>query len=791
MSISSLDFISPKITLYYNGHNSHVSSLGGFLSLCLLFITLVIIFYCFWDLIDPKYCTSFIYDEDTIESKISQKINYFGINHFIQIYSYNNNGYFDDFDNKNIIIYGIKENKQIYNNNNDDILNLELINIEHWRYDKCEKILGFHENMFSQISNIVNNYTSSICLRYYFNPKDKKYYEIGNEGYIEPSLETNNLKEKKYPYKIIIKKCIDSPFINNYMGFKCNSENEINNYLGKYKEIFIYFSNNKIVPFNFKNPFKKTYYSISTSLKNFSFFENNIIFIPTKVKIKKGFFVQTHKDYMSYTLDFYYNIEKIKNLDYKNIVGLFNLYLNNKIINHEIITMNLIDIISHLGGIIKILFFIFEVLNYLNHHYTIIENTKKLFRITSGIDTEFYNEKDDLNFDNMRHLTTKNYKIRQLNTNDELNRNFSPIINKGKLKLPEFSPKAKPKSRLSSKKNNFPIYPVKMIINKKNNINLFKRNTNTFFIRNHDKRKSYLSQGFHIKNKDYKDNTSSFINGQSINEYKSYNENQSLDNNSNYFKSKENKENNLKSKKSMNKYNISIREKKTRKSNLNLPNNKYINEKSDRNQHLFLKNSNNERHKSIISSNQKNRNSIFNKKSFFRKISSELKNDSSQQMLSNNKNLLITINHNKTQKERNKVEEKFNGVELTKNNNIEMVNGENNLNIISYNNGGNIDPSSILKTLVKSKLKLEINEPKDDFNQSLLNKKTDFYEFFKSLFVCRRKNMNKIGLINIFRLKLLSEEHLYRNHINLYLIQKIFQIDDSYKFDINELYYNL
>ena len=605
MPISSLDFISPKITLYYNGHNSHVSSLGGFLSLCLLFIILVIIFFCFWDLIDHKYCTSFIYDEDTIETKISQKIDYFGINHFIQIYSYNNNGYFDDFDNKNIIIYGIKENKQIYNINNEDILNLELINIEHWRYDKCEKISGIHENMFSQISNIIDDYTSSICLRYYFNPTDKKYYEIGNEGYIEPSLETNNLKEKKYSYKIIIKKCINSPFINDYMGFKCNSENEINNYLGKYKEIFIYFSNNKIVPFNFKNPLKKYYYSVSASLKNFSFFENNIIFIPTKVKIKKGFFVQTHKDLMSYTLDSYYNMEKIKNLDYENIVGLFNLYLNNKIINHEIITMNLIDILSHLGGIIKLLFFIFEVLNYLNHHYTIIENTKELFRITSGIDTEFYNEKDDLNFE-MRHLTTKNYKIKQLNTNDELNRNFSPTINKRKLKLPEFSPKTKPKSRLS--KNNFSIFPVKMTSNKKNNIKLFKRNTNTFYIRNHDKRKSYLSQGIFIKNKDNKDNASSFINDHSINEYKSYNENESLDNNSNYFKSKENKENNLReeqSKKSMNKYNISIKRKKTRKSNLNLPNNKHTNEKSDKNPHLFLKNANNEKHKSIIYNNQK------------------------------------------------------------------------------------------------------------------------------------------------------------------------------------------
>ena len=62
---------------------------------------------------------------------------------------------------------------------------------------------------------------------------------------------------------------------------------------------------------------------------------------------------------------------------------------------------------------------------------------------------------------------------------------------------------------------------------------------------------------------------------------------------------------------------------------------------------------------------------------------------------------------------------------------------------------------------------------------------------FKSLLLCWKKKDNKISLINDFRIKLLSEEHLYRNHINLYLIQKIFQLDEAYKFEIKEFYNNL
>ena len=154
-------------------------------------------------------------------------------------------------------------------------------------------------------------------------------------------------------------------------------------------------------------------------------------------------------------------------------------------------------------------------------------------------------------------------------------------------------------------------------------------------------------------------------------------------------------------------------------------------------------------------------------------------------MLVNNKNLLMTINQNN----KNKIDENNNRVELN-NNNTEIANNTKNLNNVKSNQ--NIDPSAILKTIIKNKIKLEITDVNDlNMNQNYFNKKIHFLSFFKSLFVCNKKLDNKIGLIHNFRLKLLSEEHLYRNHINLYLIEKIFQIDESYKFDIKELYNNL
>ena len=352
MSISSLDFISPKITLKYNGRNSHVSRIGGFLSLCLSLIICIFGFYCLWSLFEPRFFSSFLYEENTIDNKLLQNINYSGINHFLQIYSHLDNGWFGEFDNRNLMIYAVKENNKLYNNNN---LNLELPNTEHWLYDRCNKISNMNLNLFDEISKYVKNYSSLICIRFYFNPNDKKYYEIGSDGYVEPYLETSKLNEKKYPFKIIIEKCLNNSFININIGQKCNSEIDINKYFEIYDEIFIYFLYNQIMPLSSQNQIKKNIYSISDKLGQLSFFTNDIIFQPIKI-MKAGSFINAYKNSFSFWV--YNNIDKFQKSNINengNLLGIYNIYLNSNIITYQIRFSNLLDILSHLGGLIKII----------------------------------------------------------------------------------------------------------------------------------------------------------------------------------------------------------------------------------------------------------------------------------------------------------------------------------------------------------------------------------------------------------------------------------------------------
>ena len=796
MSFSSFDFISPKITLTYNGYNSHVSRIGGFLSLCFCFLIFIIIFYYFWEIISPKYYTSFIYTDYSNNNKISQNLNYEGINHFIKIQSQLNDKLLRDIINKNILIYAIKENSKNIKYNN--YLYFGPSNIEHWIYDKCDTISNINENLYSQISKNVNNYTSSICLRFYYNPESQKYYEIGNEGYIDPILETNNLNERRYSYKIIIQRCFNNTLINNNLDIICNTKNEINNYLNQYNEIFIYFSNNKILPLNTNKHFEKYFGSVSSLLHQSSYFENNIIFIPIKLIKRYGFISNRYKDIISYTFDSYYESEKLNNNENYNLLGIFNLYLNNNILTYEIFFVNILDILSNIGGLLKILFFIFQMFNYINHKFIIIKDTKNLFKINSGIESTVLP-----NIDKMRYITTKNFKTNQINTNEDLNKkdnvNFSPI-NKSKIRYYD-SLVVSPKSKLSLKKtnnnnnNNIALHPMNKPINKK----VFLSKENSFKEKPEDKRKSYLSQGYHVRlkdkdNNDYIKNQSYYENEASNNDLNSSSYNNNINEvNSNSFNPKEN--NNIKIE-TLNKYDIEYypykKNTNSKKNNFILTSNKYLLDKKDRKSRCFLNISNkellakhrlNQRHKSMNYNNQKKLNNIFNKNYGAPKISSEFFNDTSKQILINNKNILLPINHIHNKIYYNKNREIIN-------NNIEMNLSSKNLNIQENIGNSNLDVLTLFKTIIKNKLKLEIPESQEELQQNIF-KKQNFFELFKFLFSCKKMNENGLGLIYKFRLKLLSEEHLYRNHINLYLIQKLFDLEESYKFDVKELYSNL
>ena len=805
MPLSFLDFLSPKITLYYNGNNSHISHVGGLLS-CLYLVLLALLLTNFlYEIFNPKFYTLYNYEEKLDELKYNQTLDYSGLNHFIQMYSHSNNGWFGDFDNKNILIYGIKEtNKNIYIKNGNESI-IDLYNTEHWLYDKCENIAEISKNLFSEISQTITNYTNTVCLRYYYNPSEQKYYEIGLQGYISPNLETNIITEKKYVYKIVVEKCFNNSIFTNKMHYICNNENEIIKYLNVYNDIFIYFSDNTFIP-NKKVPFKKYFNSISSSIQKMSYVENNLIFSPMKLITNREFF-KSNKEVLAFILNAYYHNDKIINEEY-TIIGIFNFYFRNNLIIYKGAYIHFLESFGHFGGTAQLLFFIFQILNFINNRYIIHENTKNLFKINTGIDINYIEGGNEITFDKMRHLNSQNYRIKifsnnNIFSNDEWNQKIMKQ-NKKKLKYSNYEHHVfgQPANR-ASRKNLGLFAPLNLNINsnrKKNNYdtkrsqtkytNTFKQMGKQLTIKN--KRKSYMSQGFLMKRNEKKD-YSAFSKNQSINDndinHEIISNNNMNDNNNSSFlllkdiKDKEAKEGFFKyDSKNLGESNI-IRKNKKKKTNLKK-------HQFDNIEGVTLKKIDPNikgRHKSVNFGNQRDflfsSNLLGIKNTFLGKNSSEYVNDSSKQVMAPNKSPFL-LSTSKFQVEKNKFEDTISRPSIINNN-------DNNFNTVIYNNP-NTETASYLKNIIQGKIKLIMNDNNKDYNLiNFLERKTKFTEFFKFIIICFKRNDNKLDFLHKFRKKLLSEEHIYKVHINLYLLEKIFQIDEAYKFNANELYNNL
>ena len=814
MSVSSLDFLSPKITLFYNGHDAHISQIGGLLSILLSMIIATLSLNYIYKLFDPNLHSVFIYDQIINNTKYYQSMDYLGINHFIQIFSHSNRDWFGDFDNKNLIIYGIKE---------DESTN-DLYNIEHWLYDKCESVPGISKSLFSEISEIISNYSKSICLRYYYHPTDKIYYEIGHQKYISPYLETNKIDEKKYTYNIVFEKCFNDSIFTNKMNYFCNDENIIQSYLTLYNKILLFFSNNQI---NFKsNKYfnEKYFYSISAAFQKNSYFKNDIIFSPSKFITDRGF-LHSKKENISYILKDNYDYNQKINEE-NAIIGVFKFVLRNSLIIYYKKYVTFIETLSHLGGIIQLLFFIFKFLNYINRHYTTLDNTKDLFKINTGIDSNLL-EGNELFFDKLRHLNSQSYKIKVFNNNNNNNIINSDDLNKIKLNIHQT--KKKPKYSLNdhhisigptaghrqSKRNLGFIMPIppNNSNRKKSNYNSNQRSqtkyTNTFkqmgkqyTMKN--KRKSIVSQGFLLKNENssYSKNPSFCDNNNhentSINNINDINN----INNSSFVLLKDAKDG-ISKYDTKNINDVSGR-RKTIKKKMNLKKrNTSQNDNPEYTPKSILKKVDNRgRHKSVNFGNQRDfffSTNLLGFKNFaLGKDSSEnvIKKSSKQLKNLNPKNSpMLYANKFHIDKTKTKIDEFISKPSIVNN-----KNNEKNLNTTILNipknpnnpNNPNSDMTSFLKNIIQSKLKRMLPENKQDtYFDIILEKKLNFANFLRFICTCFKNNGNKIYFLYNFRNKLLSEEHLYRVHINLFLLEKIFQIDEAYKLNTNELYNNL
>ena len=229
MSLKNLDYLSPKITLFYYGRKRHYSFLGGLLTILMIILSSCYISYLIYSIAIHSINNFMLYKTFLIDAGQYYFNDTTGIFHFFQLYDIKTNEY-GEYKTKYARIFMSRLYKSYMNNR--EILSEN----EHWVYDNCrEGVDNKHVDQNLFIDNI--SFKNGACLRYYYNNDKKKYYPIEDEiNFRYPYLIHGTGNKDNLFLETIVEKCDNSSVISTILGF-CGSENEIDDYFEQFKGI--------------------------------------------------------------------------------------------------------------------------------------------------------------------------------------------------------------------------------------------------------------------------------------------------------------------------------------------------------------------------------------------------------------------------------------------------------------------------------------------------------------------------------------------------------------------------
>ena len=397
MFIRKLDFLSPAITLYYKGDNSHSSIFSGVLTIIVYSICFTFaIFYAiqFINKANPRVCYYNRYVEDAGEFPVNSSSMF----NFIQILdTVKNTPSPVDFDLLTII--GLEETVDIYQDKNN------LTEYNHWLYGKCNNstdVVG--------INSLINFefFTESACIRKYYNKEEKKYYNTNEKGFIWPNILHGCSHPNRTFYGIIVEKCRNTSLKFLSDGKYCKSQEEIINYI-KSSSINFQLIDQFTDILNYTTPYRKYFYSISNGLFEESYTTNHLNLNPTKLISDEGNFFEWKKETLSYFFDL--NEKVTSSSGNSGIYVAFYFWMQNRMQYYERVYEKVQDVLSDVGGLCSIVLTIAELLNILVNQYINLFDTQS-----------YMNEIEN----------SKIYEKNILNTiaNDLIKLNFKPNINK-------------------------------------------------------------------------------------------------------------------------------------------------------------------------------------------------------------------------------------------------------------------------------------------------------------------------------------------------------------------------
>ena len=376
MFIKKFDMISPPITLFFNGINKHSSIFSGILTIIAYLIVLIVGIYYALEFINKENPTAFFFNR-YIEDAGYFPLNTSSIFHFIQIPSTSG-------EDKTAIDFDIVRIVGIENITIDNYPSTDLEKIPHWLYDICNnstdtKDIGYLITL--------ETFEQCACIKKYYNPNTKQYYETNNNNFIWPSLAHGMSNPKSTYYGIIVEKCKEDN-LRERSGLKsCKNNDIIDSYIYS-RLIIVYFIDHYSDVLNYKKPFKKYLYSVSNMFFPYSYTVNNINFNPAIVKTHNGIIFDNIVEESSYLFSQNEKITTEDKNDYDEngniisestgIVSGYYFWMQNRLQFYERNYKRLQDTLGNIGGITRIILVVAVAINTIVSDYIILLDTEEL-----------------------------------------------------------------------------------------------------------------------------------------------------------------------------------------------------------------------------------------------------------------------------------------------------------------------------------------------------------------------------------------------------------------------------
>ena len=358
MFIRQLDYLSPSITLYYKGEETHSSIVSGLLTL------IVFIICCIFGLM---YLIRFIkgtnpqayYYNRFVEEAGTFPVNASSMFAFVQILDKEKNVP-DIIDFDMVTIIGIQLDIGLYQKDND------LSKYDHWIYGPCN-----NSSDTEGISHIItaDHFTESACIRQYYNKDDNKYYDTKDENFKWPMILHGCGNPKRTFYGIILEKCRNTTLRLLSNGKFCKPQEDIIEYMST-KSVWLKIIDHYADMFNFENPFTKYLYSVSNGLFEETYTVNHLNFNPATLISEEGIFLSNEKESLAYLFDV--NEKTTASSLDSGIYVAYYYWMQRRMQYYERVYEKFQDALSNIGGFFSIFFTAAQIINFLISKYIIL-----------------------------------------------------------------------------------------------------------------------------------------------------------------------------------------------------------------------------------------------------------------------------------------------------------------------------------------------------------------------------------------------------------------------------------